>query len=125
MNPWPFEPKPVTPLSLLRSLLPLLGLVLLIQLLPDWLIETLLGFAGLLLLLPVIGFFGLRWWLRRNLISGDCPVCGAELQAFRQAQIQCPSCGELLQVGQGNQFERITPPGTLDVQVVDVTPLDD
>jgi ribosomal protein S27E len=124
VNPWPFEPKPVTPLSLLRSLLPLFGVILLLQLLPDWLIETLLGFAGLLLLLPVVGFFGFRWWLRRNLVVADCPVCGSELQAFRQAQTQCPNCGELLQVSNGG-FERVTPPGTLDVQVVDVTPLDD
>jgi hypothetical protein len=38
---------------------------------------------------------------------------------LEKSQLQCPSCGEPLKIENG-QFERLTPPGTIDVDAVDV-----
>jgi len=43
-----------------------------------WLVNSLLIIVGLLFLAPVVAFFGFRWWLERNLVSDQCPVCGYE-----------------------------------------------
>lgn len=74
---------------------------------------------GLLLLAPVLVFIGFRWWLQRNLIQAQCPVCQYEFTGLNRTQLQCPSCGELLKVEQG-KFSRLTPAGTIDVQAVEV-----
>jgi predicted amidophosphoribosyltransferase len=58
----------------------------------------------------------LQWWVGRNLVTSDCPLCLNELTAPRQAQIQCPHCGEPLQVDR-QKFIRLTPPGTIDIEV--------
>ncbi len=85
-----------------------------------WLIKSFLVLLGLLLITPIIAFFGLRWWVQKNLVQGTCPVCSADLTGFNQMALQCPSCGEALQVDQG-KFKRITPAGTIDVDAVEVT----
>lgn len=85
-----------------------------------WLVNSLLFLMGLALVVPVIAYFGLRWWLSRNLIQESCPVCQYEITALNQTQLQCPSCGEPLQVQQGH-LERLTPPGTIDVKAVEVS----
>jgi hypothetical protein len=85
-----------------------------------WVIKSFLILIGLLVLTPVVGFFVLRWWLNRNLIQGSCPVCQYELTALNQTQFQCPSCGEPLTV-EGGIFNRMTPPGTIDVTAIDVS----
>lgn len=85
-----------------------------------WVINSLLIVIALLLLTPTIAFFVLRWWLNRNLISAPCPVCNYEFTAFQKTECQCPNCGEVLQVENG-KFERLTPPGTIDVTAVDVS----
>jgi len=69
---------------------------------------------------PAIAFLGLRWWLRRSLVRDHCPVCSYELTGLNQTQIQCPSCGEPLKV-EGGHFHRLTPPGTIEVEAVDVS----
>lgn len=74
---------------------------------------------GLLILAPVVISVIAQWWLRRNWVSGPCPVCGQTVQGLNQTQTQCPTCLEPLQVTAG-RFERLTPPGTVDVQAVDV-----
>lgn len=85
-----------------------------------WLVNSFLILVGLLVLAPVIAFIWFRWWLQRNLVQAQCPVCHYELTALNRTQIQCSSCGELLRVEQG-KFKRLTPPGTIDVQAVDVS----
>lgn len=85
-----------------------------------WLVNSIIIIVGIVLLLPILLFFGTQWWLSRNLIQDQCPVCGHEFTALNQTQCQCPSCGEPLQVKEGN-FSRLTPPGTIDVQAVDVS----
>ncbi len=84
-----------------------------------WLVNSLLFIVGLLFLAPVIAFFGFRWWLQRNLVAGQCPVCNYELTGLNNSQLQCPSCGEPLSVNSGH-FQRFTPDGTIDVTAVEV-----
>jgi len=84
-----------------------------------WLVNSLLIIFGLLLLAPIVAFFGFRWWLQRNLIADQCPVCGYEFTGLNNSQLQCPNCGESLLV-QNSNFQRLTPEGTIDVKAVEV-----
>ena len=85
-----------------------------------WLVNSFFILIGLVTFVPVIAFFGLQWWVKRSIVSAECPVCSSTFTAPRSSQFQCPSCGEPLQEQQ-NKFVRMTPPGTIDVdvQVVD------
>lgn len=85
-----------------------------------WLVNSILIIIGVIVFVPILAGLGLWWWVSRNLIVDQCPVCQHEFTALNQTQIQCPSCGEPLQIQQGH-FTRLTPPGTIDVQVVDVS----
>lgn len=85
-----------------------------------WLVNSFIILIGLLLLAPVLAFVWFRWWLQRNLVQAQCPVCNYELTALNRTQIQCSNCGELLKVEQG-KLNRLTPPGTIDVQAVEVS----
>lgn len=84
-----------------------------------WLVNSFLILVGLLFLTPVLVFVGFRWWLQRNLVQDQCPVCRFEFTGLNKTQLQCPNCGEPLKVEQ-NHFYRLTPPGTIDVQAVEV-----
>ncbi|MGB3513962.1 MAG: hypothetical protein WBA93_33085 [Microcoleaceae cyanobacterium] len=84
-----------------------------------WLVNSILILIGFVLITPVIAFIGLRWWLNRNLIIDECPVCSYEFTALNKTQFQCPNCGEPLKIEQGN-FSRLTPPGTIDVSAVEI-----
>jgi DNA-directed RNA polymerase subunit RPC12/RpoP len=84
-----------------------------------WLVNSLVIILGLLFLLPVIAFFGFRWWLQKNLVTNQCPVCGYELTGINNSQVQCANCGEQLLV-KNFQFQRFTPEGTIDVKAVEV-----
>ncbi len=68
---------------------------------------------------PVIAWAGFRWWLNKNLVNSQCPVCGYEFTGFKDTECSCPSCGEPLKVT-GGYFQTITPPGTIDVEAVEV-----
>lgn len=85
-----------------------------------WLVNSFIILIGLLLLAPVLAFVWFRWWLQRNMVQAQCPVCNYELTALNRTQIQCSNCGELLKVEQG-KLNRLTPPGTIDVQAVEVS----
>ena len=84
-----------------------------------WLVNSILILFGFILIAPIVVFLGLRWWLNRNLIMDKCPICSYEFTALNQTQCQCPSCGEPLKV-EGGHFNRLTPPGTIDVSAVEV-----
>lgn len=84
-----------------------------------WLVNSVLIILGLLFLAPVLTFIGFRWWLRRNLITDNCPVCNTEIAGLNNTQLQCPSCGEKLLV-QNRTLKRFTPKGTIDVTAVEV-----
>ena len=85
-----------------------------------WFVKSVLLVVGFLLVLPIVGFVGFRWWLKRNLVTAPCPVCNYEVTGLNQTQCSCPSCGEPLKIEQGHLL-RLTPPGTIDVQAVDVS----
>ena len=75
---------------------------------------------ALLFIVPVVAFWGFQWWLRRKLVQDDCPVCSYEFTGFKNTEFNCPNCGENLQV-EGDRFTRMTPPGTIDVDAVEVS----
>lgn len=85
-----------------------------------WVINGFIILVALLFVAPVIAFWGFQWWLRRKLIQAQCPVCSYEFTGFKNTEFNCPSCGETLQV-EGDIFSRITPPGTIDVDAVEVS----
>lgn len=84
-----------------------------------WVINGFLILLGLLFIVPVVAFWGFQWWLQRKLVQDNCPVCDYEFTGFKNTEFRCPSCGEPLQVKE-NQFSRLTPPGTIDVEAVEV-----
>lgn len=75
---------------------------------------------ALLFLVPIIGVWGFQWWLKRKLTLAQCPVCSYEFTGFKNTEFDCPSCGETLQV-EGDRFTRLTPPGTIDIDAVEVS----
>jgi hypothetical protein len=85
-----------------------------------WLVNGFLIILGLLVLLPAVAWLGFRWWLKRNLVEDQCPVCSYEFTGFNNVKFRCPNCGEPLQVEKGH-FHRLTPEGTIDVDAVDVS----
>ncbi|MDG2615142.1 hypothetical protein P7L53_02685 [Thermoleptolyngbya sichuanensis XZ-Cy5] len=84
-----------------------------------WLVKSFIVLLGLLILTPVIAFFAFRWWLSRNLVEAPCPVCDTRSAGINGTQLRCPNCGEALRVEKG-AFYRLTPPGTIDVQAVEI-----
>ncbi|MCS6814740.1 MAG: hypothetical protein NZ772_14395 [Cyanobacteria bacterium] len=69
--------------------------------------------------MPVVGLLALQWWVGRNLVQDDCPICGATFAGLSRSEINCPNCGEPLRVEKSG-FVRLTPPGTIDVDAVEV-----
>ncbi|NEQ27359.1 MAG: hypothetical protein F6K28_51825 [Microcoleus sp. SIO2G3] len=104
----------------LRSWLVLLAVIWLLGSIGlGWLVKSLVFLIGLLLLAPIIGFFVLRWWLKRNLIEDQCPVCHTQFVALNNSELRCPNCTEPLTIAHGH-FHRLTPPGTVDVEAIEV-----
>lgn len=94
-----------------------------------WLVKSFVVLVLLLLLAPIVAFVGFRWWLQRNVIQADCPVCSFNLTGLNGTQSICPNCGTALQA-QAGAFQRIAQEGTIDVEAVDVVdvlvePVDD
>jgi hypothetical protein len=85
-----------------------------------WLVKSIFILFGLVLIAPVVGFLIFRWWLQRNLVEDQCPVCGFQFAGLNNTQARCPNCSEPLKIEKGH-FNRLTPPGTVDVDAIDVT----
>lgn len=85
-----------------------------------WVINGFIILLALLFVAPVIAFWGFKWWLKRKLTQAQCPVCSYEFTGFKNTEFSCPSCGEVLKV-EADQFSRITPPGTIDIDAVEVS----
>lgn len=98
----------------LAALIWLLGLVGL-----GWLVKSFLVLVGLILIAPVIVFLGIRWWFQRNLVQDQCPVCAYQFSGLNETRTRCPNCSELVKI-ERRHFTRLTPPGTIDVQAVEV-----
>lgn len=85
-----------------------------------WLANALLLFFFLLLVSPLLVFAVLRWWVNKNVIEGHCPSCDYRFFAFKSSTFSCPNCGESLLL-EGDKFVRQTPPGTVEVEAVEVS----
>ena len=85
-----------------------------------WIVNGFLILIAFLVISPLLAFWGLQWWLNRNLVQDRCPVCSYEFTGFKNSEFRCPSCSEPLKVEAGH-FHRITPPGTIDVEAVEVS----
>ncbi len=85
-----------------------------------WVVNGFLILLALLIITPVLALVGLQWWLKRNLVQDRCPVCSYEFTGFNNTEFRCPNCSEPLKV-EGGQFSRITPPGTIDVDAIDIS----
>jgi hypothetical protein len=85
-----------------------------------WIVNGFLILVAMLILIPVIAFWGLRWWLKQNLVEAQCPTCNYEFTGFRNIDCRCPSCEEALKVD-GDRFVRLTPPDTIDVEAIEVS----
>ena len=85
-----------------------------------WVVNGFLILLALLFILPILVFWGFQWWLKRKLVQDNCPVCSYEFTGFQNTEFRCPSCGEALQVT-GDSFTRLTPPGTIDVDAIEVS----
>ena len=85
-----------------------------------WVINGFIILIALLFIAPIIAFWGFQWWLKRKLTQAQCPVCSYEFTGFKNTEFSCPNCGEALKVEAG-KFSRITPPGTIDVEAVEVS----
>ena len=82
-------------------------------------IKSIFGLVLFLLLVPVLAFFALRFWVKRNLVTGNCPVCEQPLTSLKSIKIPCPNCGtELSTTKEG--FERLATDGVIDIQAVDI-----
>ena len=82
-------------------------------------IKSIFGLVLFLLLAPVLAFFALRFWIKRNLVTGNCPVCEQPLTSLKSIKIPCPSCGTELSTTQEG-FERLATDGVIDIQAVDI-----
>ncbi len=85
-----------------------------------WVFKGFLAIFLILLTAPIIGFLGVSWWLKRNLVESQCPVCSYEFTGFNGVESRCPNCGEQIKAENG-QFNRITPPGTIEVQAKEIS----
>jgi predicted RNA-binding Zn-ribbon protein involved in translation (DUF1610 family) len=85
-----------------------------------WIVKVSLIVIGLLLIAPVVLVLGVSWWFRRNLVQDQCPVCGFEFVGLDHSEFRCPSCSEVLRA-EDRRFVRSSPPGTIDVNAVEVT----
>ena len=85
----------------------------------QWVVNSVLIVIALLIITPILALWGLRWWLQKNLVQDNCPVCNYTLTGFNNNNLRCANCGEELKVEAG-KFIRETPPGTIEVDVVEV-----
>lgn len=70
-------------------------------------------------LAPVLAFLALQFWIRRNLVNGECPVCAQSLTGLKSSKMPCPNCGTALLVT-AEGFERFAAEGVIDIQAVDI-----
>lgn len=86
-----------------------------------WFANGLLIFLGAIILLPAIALGAASWWVNRNLIEDNCPVCNYQFTGLNGTMSRCPNCGEPLKV-ENRRFCRLTPEGTIDVEAIEVEP---
>ncbi len=82
-------------------------------------IKSIFALVLFVVLAPVLAFLALQFWIKRNLVSGSCPVCEQSLAGLKNSKMPCLNCGtELLVTEEG--FERFAADGVIDIQAVDI-----
>jgi energy-coupling factor transporter transmembrane protein EcfT len=84
-----------------------------------FLLRSFIFLLGLTIAVPTIGWFGLQWWMRQNLVQGNCPVCQQELTGINGQTIACSNCASELQI-LDRRFQRIAEAGVIDIAAVTV-----
>ena len=82
-------------------------------------VKSIAALVLFVVLAPVLAFFALQFWIKRNLIQGECPVCAQTLAGLRKSNVVCPSCATTL-MATSEGFERMAADGVIDIQAVDV-----
>ena len=84
-----------------------------------WLVKSVLFLFGFLLIVPIVAFVGFQWWIKRNVVQSECPICTFESINLKGAEFRCPNCNEPLKA-EDKRFVRLVPPGTIEVSAVEV-----
>jgi len=82
-------------------------------------LKSIFALVLFLVLAPVLAFWGLQFWVKRNLVEGNCPVCDQPLTGLKNVETPCPSCGTAVIVT-ADGVERASADGIIDIQAVDV-----
>jgi hypothetical protein len=82
-------------------------------------LKSIFAIVVLVFLAPILGFLALQFWLKRNVVNGNCPVCEQSLVGLKASQMSCLNCGTELSVTETG-FERFASNGIIDIQAVDV-----
>ncbi|MGB3765459.1 MAG: hypothetical protein WA947_02785 [Phormidesmis sp.] len=82
-------------------------------------VKSIFALVLFLVLTPVIVLIVARFWIKRNLVEGACPICDQSLTSIKNVKMACPNCTtQLMTTEEG--FERFAPEGVIDVQAVDI-----
>ncbi|NJN49335.1 MAG: hypothetical protein HC805_05600 [Alkalinema sp. RL_2_19] len=103
-----------------RQILWLLLIFWLLSIGGGFLLRGFVFILGLIVVAPVVGFFGLQWWLRSNVVQSECPVCQHAFTGLNNQTMACPNCGESIQVV-NKQFQRVAEDGVIDIAAVEVS----
>lgn len=82
-------------------------------------IKSIFALVLFVVLAPVLAFLALQFWIKRNLVSGSCPVCEQSLTGLKNSKMPCLNCGTELSVT-AEGFERFATDGIIDIQAVDI-----
>lgn len=82
-------------------------------------IKSVFALVLFVVLAPVLAFLALQFWVKRNLVQGNCPVCEQPLAGLKNSKMPCINCGTELSVT-GEGFERFATDGVIDIQAVDI-----
>lgn len=82
-------------------------------------VKSIFALVLFLILTPVIVLIVARFWIKKNLVEGNCPVCDQSLTSLKSVKLACPNCETQLTTTEDG-FERFAPEGVIDVQAVDI-----
>ena len=82
-------------------------------------VKSIFALVLFLVLTPVIVLVIARFWIKKNLVEGNCPVCEQSLTSLKSVKLACPNCTTQLMTTEDG-FERFAPDGVIDVQAVDI-----
>eukprot|EP00274_Cyanoptyche_gloeocystis_P000352 CAMPEP_0196660580 /NCGR_PEP_ID=MMETSP1086-20130531/40465_1 /TAXON_ID=77921 /ORGANISM="Cyanoptyche gloeocystis , Strain SAG4.97" /LENGTH=185 /DNA_ID=CAMNT_0041995059 /DNA_START=320 /DNA_END=877 /DNA_ORIENTATION=- len=71
-----------------------------------WLFDSILILIAIVTLPAVISFAAFRWWLSKQLVTAQCPVCGNTLSVLvKTPLVQCARCSSILRLNDELAFE--------------------